>query len=117
MTAKVPNFNDWYQFFYDFGRIVRGKQGNIKEIIEKKDASPGQLDIKEVNPAYFCFQAGWLWENLAKIKNDNAQGEYYLTDLAKIAIDEGLRIDSIDINPKEAIGINTPEQLKLAESC
>ena len=117
MTTKVPNFNDWYQFFYDFGRIIRDEQGNIKEIVEKKDATPEQLEIKEVNPAYFCFQASWLWENLAKLKNDNAQGEYYLTDLAKIAIDEGLRIDSIDIDSKEAIGINTPEQLKIAESC
>jgi bifunctional UDP-N-acetylglucosamine pyrophosphorylase/glucosamine-1-phosphate N-acetyltransferase len=115
MTAGVPHFNDWYQFFYDFGRIVRDENGQIKEIIEKRDASPEQLQIKEVNPAYFCFKADWLWENLAKLKNNNAQGEYYLTDLVKIAIEQGLRIDSIDIDPKEAMGINTPEQLQNAE--
>lgn len=117
MTFKISNFEGQNNFFYDFGRIVRDENGNIKEIVEKKDASKNQLAIKELNPAYFCFQADWLWKNLEKIKNNNAQGEYYLTDLAKMAIEQGLRIDSIDINPKEAIGINTPEQLKIAESC
>lgn len=115
MTVKVENFDGLNQTFYDFGRIVRDGAGKIKEIVEKKDATPEQLKIKELNPAYYCFQADWLWENLAKIKNNNAQGEYYLTDLVKIAIEQGLRIDSIDIDPKEAMGINTPEQFKDAE--
>lgn len=115
MTVKVENFDGLNQTFYDFGRIVRDGEGKIKEIVEKKDATPEQLKVKELNPAYYCFQANWLWENLAKIKNNNAQGEYYLTDLVKIAIEQGLRIDSIDIDPKEAMGINTPEQFKDAE--
>ncbi|MBU1130589.1 NTP transferase domain-containing protein [Patescibacteria group bacterium] len=115
MTFKVPDFENQYSFAYDFGRIARDEHGNIREIVEKKDANEEQSKITELNPAYFCFQAEWLWENLEKLKNDNVQKEYYLTDLAKIAIDQGLRIDSIDIDPKEAIGINTPEQLELAK--
>jgi len=115
MTVKVENFEELNQTFYDFGRIIRDESGKIKEIVEKKDATPEQLKIKEFNSAYYCFDAKWLWENLSKLNSNNAQGEYYLTDLIKIAIEQGLRIDSIDINPKEAMGINSPEQLKNAE--
>ena len=114
MTLRVSNFKGQYRFFDNFGRIIRGEAGKIKEIVEKNDASPEQLKIKEVNPAYYCFKGEWLWENLEKIKNNNIDGEYYLTDLVKMAIDQGYRIDSIDIDPKEAIGINTPEHLELA---
>jgi bifunctional UDP-N-acetylglucosamine pyrophosphorylase/glucosamine-1-phosphate N-acetyltransferase len=113
MTFKIPNFENWYSFFYDFGRIIRGNDGQIKEIVEKKDASAEQLKITELNPAHFCFKADWLWDNLKKIQNNNTQSEYYLTDLAKMAIDQGLRLDSIDIDPKEALGINTPEQFEV----
>lgn len=116
MTTRVPDYSDWRQGFYDFGRIVRGSSGKITDIVERKDASPEELEIKEVNPSFFCFNAAWLWENLGRLKKYNAQGEYYLTDLVHIAVEEGHPIDSIEADPRECIGVNTPEQLDIAKN-
>src|SRR3989344_8614953 len=114
MTVKVPDFDDWRAAFYDWGRIVRSADGNIKKIVEKKDATPEELAIREVNPSFFCFRADWLWEHLPKLTARNAQGEYYLVDLVQMAVDEGAPIASMDIDPKESIGVNTQEHLELA---
>lgn len=117
MTIRLPSFEGWYKVFEDFGRIVRGKNGEIKAIIEKKDAAPEELTITEVNPSFFIFKASWLWDNLPKLDCHNAQGEYYLTDLVYLAISQGQKVETLVIDdPKEAVGINTPEQLSLAQS-
>ena len=115
MTTTVQDFEDWRRPFYDFGRIVRNAGGEVVGIVEKKDATPEQLSIKELNPALFCFDAQWLWKYLPNIQNKNAQGEYYLTDLIHMAIGDGFRIASMNIDPLESIGVNTPEHLALAE--
>lgn len=114
-TTVVSDFNDWREGFYSFGRIIRNNEGNIDRIVEKKDASKEELEIQEVNPAYFCIDAEWLWKSLTNLRNDNAQGEYYLTDLVHMAIEEGRRIASVSIDPVEALGVNTKEQLALVE--
>ena len=80
-----------------------------------KDCTPEELEIKELNPCYFCFDAKWLWSNLKKISTDNAQQEYYLTDLVQMAIEEQAPISSVAIDPHEAVGVNTQEDLKLAQ--
>jgi|SRR3989344_778375 len=116
MTISVPDFEGWRKPFYDFGRVIRDGQGEVVDIIEKKDTTPDQLKIREVNPSFFCFRADWLWPNLEKLTNKNAQGEYYLTDLVRIAIQGGERIASVDVNPQESIGVNTPEHLALANT-
>lgn len=117
MTAKVEDFNDWRAALSDYGRIIRGGEENhIIKIVEKKDATPEELEIRELNPAFFCFNADWLWENLKLLKNNNTQGEYYLTDLIGAAFDEGQKLSSVDIDPKEAIGINTKEHLETAQT-
>ncbi len=116
MTTVLPDFNDWRSAFYSFGRIIRGFDGHIIKIVEKKDASVDELKIREVNPSYFCFKADWLWKNLKKLDNKNANQEYYLTDLLKLAIDNGEKISSIEIDPREAVGINNQEDLVKAES-
>lgn len=116
MTTTVPSFNDWHSSFYGFGRIIRNDHGEIDAIVEKRDATPEQLQIKEVNPGLYCFKSEWLWENLDRLKNENAAGEYYLTDLVHLAIEEGHKIISLDIDPLECVGINTPEDLALAEN-
>ncbi len=96
------------------------------EIVEFKDASDKEkkiyphtkifgVGVKELNPALYSFDAKWLWKNLKKIKNNNAQGEYYLTDLIKFAFQEGKKIGSFEINAREAIGINSQEELEAAE--
>ncbi len=115
-TVKIDDFDSWRQSFYDFGRIIRDSSGNIEQIIEKKDATPEQLNIAEVNPGYFCFKADWLWPNLANLKNDNSQHEYYLTDLVSIFTEKGGQINNVIIEPKDALGINTVEQLELLDT-
>lgn len=115
-TLVVPDFHGWRVSFADFGRIIRGTDGRIERIIEKKDATEAELAVRELNPAFFCFNGPWLWQNLRKLKNENAQGEYYLTDLVKFAMTEGVKIASLRIDPKEGAGINTQEHLAAAET-
>jgi len=116
-TVKLENFKDWRSHFYDFGRIVRSPGGDVVAIVEKKDATPEQLEIAEVNPAFFCFKTGWLWENLPRLNCNNAQGEFYLTDLVSLAISQNKKVETFVIeNPTEAVGVNTLEQLELAQN-
>ena len=110
-TAIIPDFLEWRQGFESFGRFVRDENNNIVKIVEAKDATSYEKEIKEVNPAYMCFDAKWMWEHLNMLKNENAQEEYYLTDLVGMAFQEQQKIASISIDPKEALGVNTKEQL------
>ena len=114
-TITVPDFDSWHNGFYDFSRVIRNQGGSIIRTVEKKDATPDELEIKEVNPVYLCINNTWLWKNISKLQNDNAQKEYYLTDLIKAACDQQKTIASIQIDLQEGIGINTPEQLQFAE--
>src|SRR3989344_590070 len=115
MTAMLEDFTEWRASFADFGRVIRDQSKKITAIVEIKDATPEQREIREVNPNFFCFRASWLWPSIKKLGNNNAKGEYYLTDLVRIAIAEGECIASMNVSPREAIGLNTPEHLKLAE--
>ena len=72
-------------------------------------------DRTEVDPALYCFNTDWLWEHISQLKNFNAQGEYYLTDLVELAVSQGHTIATLTIPPEEAIGINTPEELTFAQ--
>lgn len=114
-TVKVPDFGDWREAFRDYGRVQRDMLGNIVRIIEKKDATMQELGIMEFNPSYFIFNAPWLWDALPRLKNTNAQGEYYLTDLPALAQEDGGIIADVSIDPIAALGANTPEQLALLE--
>lgn len=114
-TVTVPDFKSWRATFYDFGRIVRNHSGEITAIVEKKDATEAELNIREVNPSYFCFDADWLWRHLPNLNQENAQGEFYLTDLVRIAVTARDTVASVAVDPKESIGINTPDHLELAE--
>jgi len=114
-TVQVPNFEDWRVGFSDFGRINRDSAGKVCGIIEKKDATAEQLNIKEINPGYYCFKADWLWQNLTNLKDNNAAGELYLTDLLGLACQQGKEITTVEIEPKEALGINTEGQLEAIE--
>lgn len=115
-TVTVPSFDDWYQVFYKpFSRIVRAEDGKIVRSVEFKDASEFEKELKEVNPCYFCFEKKWLFEHLAKLKNENAQSEYYLTDLVEHAAAEK-SIASVAISPEEALGVNTIEELERLET-
>lgn len=114
-TTEVPDYGDWRRSLYDYGRIIRNLGGHIADVVEVKDANDIVKDIVEVNPSFFCFKSEWLWDNITELRNNNANGEYYLTDLVNIAFQQKQPIAALPINPMETVGINTPEQLKLAE--
>lgn len=114
LTANPVDFEDWRKTFSDFGRVIRDKNGKVIKLVEKKDASAEELAVHEVNLGMYMFRAPWLWEHLTKLEKKNAQNEYYLTDLVKMAAaEEG--VTAITIEPKEGLGFNTPEQLAEGE--
>ena len=115
MTTAVEDFNEWRQGFFGFGRILRNGGGGICGIKELKDCTDEEKQIRELNPGYYCFDSDWLWGNIDELKNDNAQKEYYLTDLVKRAFEQNKNISETKIHPIECLGINTKEQLELVE--
>jgi bifunctional UDP-N-acetylglucosamine pyrophosphorylase/glucosamine-1-phosphate N-acetyltransferase len=114
-VVTVPHFDDWYNAFSGWGRVVCTDDGHIESIIEAKDATSEQLEIRDVNPTYFCLKTDWMIEHLERLNNNNAQQEYYLTDLVRMAVEEGEKIVSSPVTPEEGIGINTPEHREMAE--
>jgi bifunctional UDP-N-acetylglucosamine pyrophosphorylase/glucosamine-1-phosphate N-acetyltransferase len=98
-----------------YGRIVRDSYGNMQGIVEENDCSEEQRKIKEINPAYYCFETPVLTEALTKITPDNAKGEYYLTDALHIAIAAGHKAVAVTaVEPEDAMGVNNRSQLSLA---
>jgi bifunctional UDP-N-acetylglucosamine pyrophosphorylase/glucosamine-1-phosphate N-acetyltransferase len=115
MTTVVPSFDDWYHVFSHWGRILRDAHGHLLGIRQFKDAMESERNICEVDPALYCFQASWLWENIHQLKNFNAQREYYLTDMLELAVTQKHDIASLQVPPEEAVGVNTAEELAVAE--
>ncbi|MEM5776306.1 MAG: DapH/DapD/GlmU-related protein, partial [Anaerolineaceae bacterium] len=99
-----------------FGRVIRAADGCPQEIIEEAHATPEQLRITELNAGVYCFQDAWLWDAVKKI-GLSPRGEYYLTDLLKIAVSQGdgVKVYSTD-DASEAMGINNRAHLAEAES-
>lgn len=96
------------------GRVIRGENGLITKIVEEKDATESERKIKEVNDGLYVFDKNWFSKNIAKVKR-GPQGEYYLVDLIKVAIDQGERMATYTLpNDNEWQGVNTPEQLEEA---
>jgi len=115
MPATLPDFDDWHQNFYHWGRIIRGVDGRVEKIVEFKDASDEEKLVTEVNPGFMCFNYSWLFKNIADLQNNNIPKEYYLTDMVNIAFAEGYEIGTVSIEPHEAMGINSREELLIAE--
>ena len=98
-----------------YGRIVR-ENGNIQAIVEHKDASDEQRKIQEINTGIYCVSNAKLHQWLPKLSNNNAQGEYYLTDIVAMAIQDGLEVASVE--PERAFeveGVNDRVQLATLE--
>ncbi len=98
-----------------YGRIIRGEGGNVIDIVEERDATIDQKTIREVNTGLYCMD----WEKVApifkKLKNNNAQGEYYLTDIVALSVKNGLRTQAYTIlDNNEIFGINSREHLAVA---
>lgn len=100
-----------------YGRIVRDYDDNMLCITEEKDADEETKLINEINTGIMCIPAKWLTEALSQLDNNNAQGEYYLTDLIAKAVNEGIEINSITCEDEmEVAGINNRVQLAEVES-
>ena len=98
-----------------YGRIFRNSQGWVEKIVEEKDASEEQRMIREINTGMFCVRASFLTQGLKEIGKENAQGEYYLTDLVEIAKKKGLRCSAhVAADSLEVMGINTRVDLAIA---
>ena len=99
---------------YGYGRIVRDKKGQIARIVEERDASAEHHKIREVNSGIYCFDLKPLFGALDQLAADNAQGEYYLTDLVSIYRQKKLRVETMELeSPDELRGVNS--RVDLAE--
>ncbi len=100
---------------YGYGRILRGEEGWLEKIVEEKDATEEERLIREINTGIYCARASFLREGLKEIGKDNAQGEYYLTDLVEVARRKALRCSAHMVaDPMEVMGINTRMDLATA---
>lgn len=107
MTTHIP----------DYGRILRDASGRFAGIVEQKDCTPEQLLINEVNPGVYIFRSAPLFEALSRLNNQNAQGEYYLTDAPLIMRRLGYTVETETIHDEEEIlGVNKPEDLARCET-
>jgi bifunctional UDP-N-acetylglucosamine pyrophosphorylase/glucosamine-1-phosphate N-acetyltransferase len=106
LTARLPDPSG-------YGRVLRSETGEFLGIVEEKDATPEQRGVDEVNSSVYCFEAAELVSVLGKIQNDNAQGEYYLTDSVKFLRDEGKTVIAVPAAlPEEILGVNDRDQLR-----
>jgi bifunctional UDP-N-acetylglucosamine pyrophosphorylase/glucosamine-1-phosphate N-acetyltransferase len=99
-----------------YGRIVRNQEGDVQRIVEQKDASAEVLEISEVNTGIMIAPTAKLREWLGKLRNDNAQGEYYLTDIVAMAVEQGVAVHTVQpAHGWEVEGINNKMQLASLE--
>jgi bifunctional UDP-N-acetylglucosamine pyrophosphorylase/glucosamine-1-phosphate N-acetyltransferase len=99
-----------------YGRIIRDDQQLITKIVEQKDCDKSQLSIQEINTGIMALSAHYLHEWLSQLTNDNAQGEYYLTDVIEMAVHSGVTVNAtVTDDPIEVSGINDKVQLQQME--
>ena len=95
-----------------YGRIVRDDNGHVTGIVEAKDCTKEQLEITEINAGMYCFKNQDLFQNLDKLQTNNAQNEYYLTDMVSILCQQGKDVNAMIIEDRdEAMGINDMKEL------
>lgn len=99
-----------------YGRIIFDNGMHVNEIIEESDANEEQRAVKTINTGTYCVQKDFLFQSVRKIDSNNAQSEFYLTDIVKIGNEEGKRVGAlVGKDPEEFIGINNPLELVSAE--
>ena len=109
LTAIMPNAKG-------YGRVVRRDNGEVLKIVEHKDATEEERQIHEVNAGIYCFDAQALFSALAKVTNENAQGEYYLPDVLEILRKKGEKIFAATADDyEETLGVNSRAQLAASE--
>lgn len=101
---------------YGYGRVVRGKDDRVARIVEEADADHDERAIEEVNTSIYCFRRGLLAPALRRLSPENANGEYYLTDVVEVLHDAGYRVASLVVpDAMETVGVNDRAQLAVAE--
>ena len=107
LTAVLPDPGS-------YGRIVRGPDGNVVKIVERKDAGLKEIEIREVNSGMYCFKSKHLLDILPELDNHNAQGEYYLTDVIGVMFGKNLKVETVLAqDPTVMLGVNN--RLELAK--
>ena len=107
--------------FYDnpnelaWGRIIRNPHGDVQDIIEQKDATESQRNIREINPGFYCFDFEFLKKNFPKLKKSPVTKEYYLTDMIKMAVALGKKVTALQV-PFSSVGIGVNRYEELAKS-
>jgi bifunctional UDP-N-acetylglucosamine pyrophosphorylase/glucosamine-1-phosphate N-acetyltransferase len=110
LTARLPDTTG-------MGRIVRAKDGRVSRIVEELDATEAELEIDEVGTSIYCFRRSLLAPALRRLSPENAQGEYYLTDVVAVLHDAGHKVVAVETDdPSEAVGVNDRAQLAGAEA-
>jgi len=110
LTARLPDTTG-------MGRIVRAKDGRVSRIVEELDATEAELEIDEVGTSIYCFRRSLLAPALRRLSPENAQGEYYLTDVVGVLHDAGHKVVAVETDdPGEAVGVNDRAQLAGAEA-
>lgn len=101
---------------FGLGRIIRNEQGRLSEIVEQKDCTPEQREIKEINSGMYCFDNRKLFQALSKVTNNNSQNEYYLTDVISILVGENEIVEAYCTpDAMETLGVNDRVALSEAE--
>ncbi|HEX2925284.1 MAG TPA: bifunctional UDP-N-acetylglucosamine diphosphorylase/glucosamine-1-phosphate N-acetyltransferase GlmU [Ruminiclostridium sp.] len=109
LTAVMPDPSG-------YGRVIRDTKGNVLKIVEQKDANPDELTVKEINTGIYCFEKDLLFEALDHIGCENQQGEYYLTDVISILVNQGSKVWAVKTaDSDETLGVNSRLQLAQAE--
>jgi bifunctional UDP-N-acetylglucosamine pyrophosphorylase / glucosamine-1-phosphate N-acetyltransferase len=95
-----------------YGRVLRDRDGSVQRIVEARDATPGEREIREINAGIYAFEIPSLLEVLDRLRPQNAQGEYYLTDLIALLNERGRRVSAVKTaDPGEVLGVNTMAEL------
>ncbi|MEW6153774.1 MAG: NTP transferase domain-containing protein [Actinomycetota bacterium] len=100
-----------------FGRVIRGKDGRVSHIVEELDATEAERVVDEVGTSIYCFRRSVLAPALRRLSPENAQGEYYLTDVVAVLSQVGYPVAAVTVDdPTEALGVNDRQQLAVAET-
>ncbi len=98
------------------GRIMRSADSSVAGIVEARDATDEQLEIREINVGVYCFEAPLIFEVLNGLRRDNAQAQYYLTDAIGMLVARGERVDAVALQlPHNGMGVDTAEDLARAQ--
>lgn len=109
MTAENPDLSLW-------ARVVKDADGQFSAIVEGKDCTPEQEKITELFAGVLAFNSRSLFETLPKVRTNNMQGEYYLTEVPELMVCDGLKVKTYHIEDGDCLrGVNTPEDLVICE--